>query len=1196
MKRIILLLTLALPVLLHAQVMPSPNASGLVKMQNVPVNLYNGIASVSVPLYTIQTGGGQIPIGLQYNTGGIKVAEEASSVGLGWNLMAGGSITRVMRGRPDEQAYFTNGTSATSYKTRLKSPHNYDGEKDIFFFNHPGGGGKFIFKGNPAGKNVCPEDQTEYGYCKEDCYRDPEPQGQASCLSDCDDDFKKYCGECDRGFSDIMSLPYSENMFEFRYFGNHSYWIITDAMGVKYYFGTNTAGTAPSSSRLEKSTYNTAKEEKNYDDDDEVSFISTWHLSRIEYPNIPVWDAVTFEYANSANIENETYSYMNRYKQKYISITPTGQIELHKSITYKHLNKVTTRYLSKINFNKGSVTFSNLSRSDSDGRRISSITVSDHSGSLVQSIEFDQSYFDSSDSYYKGNTRGSVSSHLGKRLKLNSVSVNGSIIRSFDYSNDENEGGIDLYELPPRDSHYFDHWGYYNGGSHHGTNYESTPAVELMETTFGDFPISGIDRTKRTSAKANILTTVIYPTGGVTKLSYDLNGKRGGLRIEAIMNYDENESLVNGSTYTYGLVNDEPEAVYYSEAPKTGDYYDVFSSSKTNMFDLNGPTGGYQKVITTNIPTLATSETYFISTLEFEPEPRIKGKFTYDLDEDKVEGIIAETEDQDGAPFVTNSLKYFHIGSPKETIVRDAEGTMKQRTITNYESLALENSITNVALVLADEDKDTGLFGIITDWDRYYYTGKYTIATRPVRVNNTISTVYEDGVGLVTTTNYEYHDYRKTLPDKITTTHPDGTVTESETHYALQRGQAMWNKHLVAIPVEQLSYITLPGQSKKMVGASYTEFGMYEVENGQQIDYFFAPKKSYSIPHKDGIPSYQTPVMLNDGISVTLDPQYELQGTSYYDDNGQLIKQTGRDGITKLYTYDANGYVTGTTTSSGPNSRSSAYEYESMIGLKKVTDTNGDHVAYEYDSRNRLHLVRDKDNNIVKRYRYHSIGDVQEDFSATLSIAGPKIIGVDTYFSVSLNGTYYVPSTYTWDFGDGSTLQTTDPSITHVYDVFSMINNPGGIFPVTLTMSNPEYEEDYQTSGSVTIANQVYSVESCSNISAFDKNTGAYVVEDLCSFPPIDLYGNTAHYSLTYHLSVIQNGANCGNTSYSWQKSENNGTSWSSVGSTMELDISTDLLDPSNTPILFRCVVTDSCMNTFTTDNKAFDFTDSGGI
>ncbi len=52
-------------------------------------------------------------VALNYNSGnGLKVNDVASNVGQGWNLVAGGVITRMQVGEPDDQPAFL-GTSGT---------------------------------------------------------------------------------------------------------------------------------------------------------------------------------------------------------------------------------------------------------------------------------------------------------------------------------------------------------------------------------------------------------------------------------------------------------------------------------------------------------------------------------------------------------------------------------------------------------------------------------------------------------------------------------------------------------------------------------------------------------------------------------------------------------------------------------------------------------------------------------------------------------------------------------------------------------------------------------------------------------------------------------------------------------------------------------------------------------------------------
>src|ERR1700753_811001 len=80
----------------------APNTTAFTKFGNYPVNLYAGLPDISIPLYTIESGGLKVPIVLSYHGSGNKIADVASWVGLGWSLNCGGSITRVINGLQDD--------------------------------------------------------------------------------------------------------------------------------------------------------------------------------------------------------------------------------------------------------------------------------------------------------------------------------------------------------------------------------------------------------------------------------------------------------------------------------------------------------------------------------------------------------------------------------------------------------------------------------------------------------------------------------------------------------------------------------------------------------------------------------------------------------------------------------------------------------------------------------------------------------------------------------------------------------------------------------------------------------------------------------------------------------------------------------------------------------------------------------------
>ncbi|WP_282086642.1 PKD domain-containing protein [Aquimarina algiphila] len=86
------------------QIFPgSPEAATLGKFGEIPVNMGIGVTNQSIPIYTIQEGGFELPISLSYYYTGLLVDDIPGITGLGWSLNAGGIITRQLRGRPDEE-------------------------------------------------------------------------------------------------------------------------------------------------------------------------------------------------------------------------------------------------------------------------------------------------------------------------------------------------------------------------------------------------------------------------------------------------------------------------------------------------------------------------------------------------------------------------------------------------------------------------------------------------------------------------------------------------------------------------------------------------------------------------------------------------------------------------------------------------------------------------------------------------------------------------------------------------------------------------------------------------------------------------------------------------------------------------------------------------------------------------------------
>jgi hypothetical protein len=143
----------------------------------VPVNMYTGQPGVGVPLWEVSDGDVSVPVSLVYDVNG-RQAE--SLYGQGWNLEAGGSITRNLRGLPDDYqntsgatrrgwlynnaqslsiaammgnfainsdntASQTTNEAAENTSIRVDWNYQYDTEPDIFHYSFPGFSGSFVF-------------------------------------------------------------------------------------------------------------------------------------------------------------------------------------------------------------------------------------------------------------------------------------------------------------------------------------------------------------------------------------------------------------------------------------------------------------------------------------------------------------------------------------------------------------------------------------------------------------------------------------------------------------------------------------------------------------------------------------------------------------------------------------------------------------------------------------------------------------------------------------------------------------------------------------------------------------------------------------------------------------------------------------------------------------------------------------------
>ena len=147
--------------------LPTPQAASLGQYGDVPVSLYSGTMSLSIPLLSTTVRGVKFDVHLDYNGSGIRVNSLPGPTGHGWTLNCGGVITRSVNGEYDEyiqsfqekqefgeikpyfdvSSYPYTQTLAQSQETLISTVNQtpyHDYRPDIFYFNFMGMSGYFF--------------------------------------------------------------------------------------------------------------------------------------------------------------------------------------------------------------------------------------------------------------------------------------------------------------------------------------------------------------------------------------------------------------------------------------------------------------------------------------------------------------------------------------------------------------------------------------------------------------------------------------------------------------------------------------------------------------------------------------------------------------------------------------------------------------------------------------------------------------------------------------------------------------------------------------------------------------------------------------------------------------------------------------------------------------------------------------------
>ncbi|MBC7410103.1 MAG: hypothetical protein H7339_17095 [Arcicella sp.] len=533
---------LLLPVMVYCQlnpntllpnVMPSnPEAFQFMKYGEIPVQNYTGIPDISIPIYTFETKALNIPIILKYHANGIKVNEEASWVGLGWDLSTDMEIVQTVSGLDDFGYYkwrslanyscmipIEAGLQASSVMStcgtfflgadddwNINHPdcmldthfmaNLWDTEPDIFYFNMAGYSGKFVLNWN-----------TE----------------QFVCLTD-----KNIKIE-----SDYSASNNSDN--------SPSTFSITVPDGHRFQFALKESTTIDFSSTVDNSTGPLFS----YVDPRGQKSSRVYKLVKIMTAQA---DVIDFQYESAQNnagmaSSSKNFPYITEVNRDEVAFgtnnfvvqnepnalsavaieTPNTVIPQYFITSYTGTSQ-TYSYLKSINYNGEHIEFITSSRIDlKEAKKLDEIKVTFKGG--AKRFLFNYDYFTGND---EGNNwdsmlnyhvdeyiSGKTNDEIKKRLKL--VSFNEINEKPYVFS-------YNPQSLPKKTSYALDFWGFYNGFHSNMTFFPNIYRfnVERFNRHYYKFQNNN-NSPVLNYCKASILEQITYPTGGFTVFDYELN-------------------------------------------------------------------------------------------------------------------------------------------------------------------------------------------------------------------------------------------------------------------------------------------------------------------------------------------------------------------------------------------------------------------------------------------------------------------------------------------------------------------------------------------------------------------------------------------------------------------------------------------------------------------------------------------------
>ncbi|WP_127019805.1 hypothetical protein [Flagellimonas beolgyonensis] len=1008
----------------------NPNSYEISKFDLTPLNQYTGKASVNYPLFSMNLDGKEIPFNLSYDTGGVRVGQESTWVGLGWNLGGIPVITHHINQKSD---------------IGNKPPYNQRG-----FCYEP------VLPAN--GMTQAYLDWINSGQYN-GTYGEPDTQPDVF-VANLSGSVVKYQLTQKLINGSIEAKILNNSQAKIAYNETNQTFTITDENGFVYefthveYTTTWTQPAATLGNEVDPTSITGAyQDDTNYNDNAERLIPTAWYVDRIVAPNGDFLDFI-YEY-ESDGVPNVTLSHAVYSSSKKISlcgsdfnngnignywnsgffedVTASRSIQevmvlseiAHSSSGNKAVFNLGTRndisgYTGSTQILDGFTAYTNSY--DGVPKKLNSIDIKTAANTTVKHIDFQQSYFND----YK---LGTAEEKSYVRLRLDGFKI-------FD------QQYAFLYQcpdaLPAKHSKDVDFWGFYNGANNQYWSAKIEISSDLCpysnpEVMTNITQIQGaIKGSNSEFGLIGSLQEIRLPTGGTTKFEYEPNTFTinvnnydvnmddlvypyllqhnlepgypkngvananlrvfavGGLRISEVTNTDSGGNPLLRKRYNYNEIFSGVDEVSTGKLMDGLHYYrisnEMYEGGNVQLANL---TVHNNNIVNTNGSAMGGHIGYS------KVEEYLEHKNLENQDLGRIITSYLNTPNESlradpngGAPYIVESppVNYEDAnGQMLSQIIYDANNVLKKEVNVTYE--IRENflapgykvyygNLTNFLMGAA------GTQHFVSD----YYD--FTPAKYLALPATTTTTEYMDsGEAYVTNTSNVYNSKDGLLSTEQINSFGGGNVVKTEYRYpwessyginGLSGTAALVAANRISQPIYTRSY-----NNGQLVGHQYTEFGL---KNG----------------------NYEPIAIYHQKLDATISSMERKVSYERYDAYGNLCQYKQEDGIWVSAIWGYNGqYVVakvenatyaqiealaafGSNFDLGNNGLSASqetqlrgladamvttYDYAPLVGPVTITDSRDYSTNYQYDINNRLVAITDESGDLIQDYEYE-IADV----------------------------------------------------------------------------------------------------------------------------------------------------------------------------------------------------------------------------